>query len=336
MLTFLRLKRSKFGGAENYLSRLTDELSKHNVKFTIKYSSAPKFLPSWLKIIWYNLEVCLGKKDIYFSFERVICPDIYRAGDGVHKVFLQTIKKSKFNPLHYVYLFIEKRMFQNAKIIIANSNMIKHQITTTYNISPNKIITIYNGIKLKPLSNADDIKKEFNITNEKILLYVGSGFERKGVKEVIQIASYLDGDYKLFIVGKEKRIKWYQDYAKQLGVNAIFTNTREDVDKFYSLADVFVFPTHYEPFSNVVLEAMSFKCAVITTAQNGASEILPEEFVMKNPKDYKIELLKKLLTNPSYLQSIKEQNYQIASQFTIEKNAKETLKVIQQVLKDTK
>ena len=331
-ITFLRLKSSKFGGAENYLSRLSDELKKRNIEYEIKYSTAPKFLVSWLKAIWYNLEVCIPKKDkFYFSLERVVCPDIYRAGDGVHKVFLEVEKKSKLNPLHLVYLFIEKRMFKNAKKIIANSKMVKQQIIDTYNIDENKIKVVYNGVPLKPLADFSDIKKEFNIKDEKILLYVGSGFKRKGVKEVIEIASKLK-NYKLFIIGKEKKIDEYKNYAKNLGVDAIFTGARSDVDKFYSMADVFIFPTHYEPFSNVVLEAMSFKCIVFTTAQNGASEILDSEFVMKNPKDYKIDLIQKLLNDEKYLNEIKEKNYKISQNFSIQKNVDETLKVINETL----
>ena len=331
-ITFLRLKPSKFGGAENYLLRLTEVLESKNIDFEIKYSTAPKFLASWIKAIWYNLEVCIPKKNkFYFSLERVTCPDIYRAGDGVHKVFLEVEKKSIFNPLHLVYLYIEKRMFKNAKKIIANSKMVKNQIIDTYNIPSQKIEVIYNGIPLKNLEDFSDIKKEFNIKNEKILLYVGSGFKRKGVKEVIEIASKLN-NYKLFIIGKEKKIDEYKNYAKSLGVNAIFTGPRSDVDKFYSMADIFLFPTHYEPFSNVVLEAMNFECVVFTTKQNGASEILDNEFVMQNPKDYKLDLIKKLLNDENLLQEVKIKNKKIVSNFSIEKNVENTLKVINEVI----
>ncbi len=332
MITFLRLKPNRFGGAETYLQRLTSELKKQNIKCEIRYSLAPKFLPGWIKIIWYNIETCLFKKDkFYFSLERVICPDIYRAGDGVHKVFLDVEKKSKLNPLHLVYLFIEKRMFKNAKKIIANSKMIKEQIINTYNTDKSQIRVIYNGIPLKPLVDFDDIKKEFDIKDEKILLYVGSGFERKGVKELLEIASRLKG-YKLFIVGKEKIMQSFINIAKDLNVNAIFTGPRSDVDKFYSMADIFIFPTHYEPFSNVILEAMNFKCAVLTTKQNGASEILDKEFIMENPKDYKVNLIQNLLDDEDLLNRIKEKNHKTAQNFSIEKNVNETLKVINETL----
>ena len=331
-ITLLRLKTSKFGGAEKYLERLSNELKKQNIDFEIKHSSAPKFLPSWMKAIWYNLEVCLSKKDkFYFSLERVTCPDIYRAGDGVHKVFLEIEKKSLLNPLHFVYLYIEKKMFKNTKKIIANSKMVKNQIVSTYHIEPNKIKVIYNGVPLKENVNFSHLKKEFNIKNEKIILFVGSGFKRKGVKEALDIVSNLKGNFKFFIVGKEKNINWYKNYAKELNIEnkIIFTGPRSDVDKFYSMANIFIFPTHYEPFSNVILESLNFECVPFTTKQNGASEILPAEWIIDKNIVSKIQ---NLLDNENELEKLQKLAKKISKDFSIEKNVAKTLKVINEII----
>ncbi len=215
-------------------------------------------MASWIKVIWYNLESCIKKRDrVYFSLERVICSDIYRAGDGVHKVFLEIEKKSKLNPLHFIYLFIEKRVFKRAKVIIANSKRVRDEIISTYGVDKGKIRVIYNGIPIKPLADSskiEELKREFKLQDEKILLFVGSGFKRKGVKELLELLSKLNRDVKLFIVGKEKRLGEYQKIAKDLNIKdrVIFTGARGDVDIFYSLADIFIFPTHYEPFSKCV------------------------------------------------------------------------------------
>ena len=332
-LTFLRSNTTKFGGAENYLSRLEDELRKSHIKYKTVNSTAPKFLASWIKALWFNIQVCFTKKNsFYFSLERISCADIYRAGDGVHKEFVKR-KKRKTNPLNIVYIFLEKKCFNNSKKIIANSNMIKHQIIQTYNIPADKIAVIYNGIKIKPTAKFSDIKKEFGISNEKIILYVGSGFERKGVKEALHIVSRLKQKVKFIIIGKEKKLNYYKKLANSLHVDAIFTGPRSDVDKFYSMADIFLFPTHYEPFSNVVLEAMSFKCAVFTTMQNGASEILKSGYIMKQPEDFSIvNKIDYLLENENALNFIKEENFKTVQNFTIEENAKKTMKVINEYL----
>jgi UDP-glucose:(heptosyl)LPS alpha-1,3-glucosyltransferase len=336
-IVLIRANKTKFGGAENYLSRLSAELKKTNIPHHTIHSSIPKFLPSWFRAILFNLQVCLTKKNqFYFSLERITCPDIYRAGDGVHKVFLTTTQKSKLNPLHPVYLYLEKRCFQNAKHIIANSQMIKNQIINTYNIDNTKISVVYNGVNLTNQANPAKIKQEFELTDEKILLYVGSGFKRKGVKELLELVAKLKTqNIKVFVIGKEKKIAYYQNLAKKLDVaeKIIWTGARVDVNDFYAVSDIFIFPTHYEPFSNVVLEAMSYNNVVFTTKQNGASEILDNEFIMQSPDEDISHKIDELLQNPVKLQHIQEENYQKVQQFSIEHNAKQTLEIITKVLK---
>ena len=338
---FIRANKTRCGGAENYLSRLSEVLTMKNIEHQVINLIFPKFLPSWLRITLFNFQVCLTKKNkFYFSLDRIICPDIYRAGDGVHKVYLSIEKKSKTNLLHPIYLFLEKRCFKRAKHIIANSNMIKNEIINTYKINPEKISVIYNGIKIKEFNyqhSFDRLSKEFPIKQEqKILLYVGSGFKRKGVEEFLQIVAKLeDSSLKAFVVGKEKNIEYYQELSLKLKIDdrVIFTGPREDVDDFYVISDVFLFPTHYEPFSNVVLEAMSFENAVFTTKQNGASEILNDDFVMNDSNDFSIlSKINKLLKNRAELENVKKENRLDSQQFSIEFNLSKTLKIINKFL----
>ena len=216
----IRSNTTKFGGAENYLYRLSKALARKNINHKVVNSIFPKFLPSWLRVILFNFQVCLTKGDkFYFSLDRITCPDLYRSGDGVHKVFLSIEDKSRLNLLHPVYLYLERHCFNNAKCIIANSNMVKEQIIDTYNINPNKIDVIYNGIELKEIDykkSYDKLSKEFSISkNQSILLFVGSGFKRKGAAEFLQIISKLEtADIKAFIIGKERNIKYYQKTSR--------------------------------------------------------------------------------------------------------------------------
>jgi len=338
---FIRANKTKYGGAENYLSRLTQELTDNDIKYVTDNSIFPKFLMSWLRAILFNFQVCINKKNkFYFSLERITCPDIYRAGDGVHKVFMDIENKSKISPLNLVYLYIEKKMFHNAKKIIAISNMVKNDIISTYNIAPEKITIIYNGIKLKETNfnySFSKLSKEFNIKkDEKIFLFVGSGYKRKGVKEYLEILAKLKSkNFKAFIIGKEKNINFYKEVAKNLNIDdkVIFTGPRTDVNDFYIISDIFLFPTRYEPFGNVILEAMNFSNAVITTKFCGGGEILNQDFIMKTPQDYSIvNKINELLENPEKLEKVKEENFKIVQNFTIEKNAKETMDVINEYL----
>ena len=338
---FIRANITKFGGAEKYLSRLSKALIKNNIDHQIINSIFPKLFPSWLRAILFNFQVLLFKGDkFYFSLERITCPDIYRAGDGVHKAFLEVVDKSKINPLHPIYLYLEKHCFQNAKQIIANSSMVKSQIINYYSVDPDKVKVVYSGIKSKTLQyqqSFEKLSKEFSLPRENsILLYIGSGFKRKGVKEFLQIISRLEKfNITAFVIGKEKNMTYYQNFAKELKINnqVFFTGPRVDVDDFYTVSDIFIFPTHYEPFSNVVLEAMNFENAVFTTRQNGASEIVDDYFIMDRPEDFSIvERVNDLLNNQAKLQKIKHENRVKSKQFSIENNLSETLKIINEVI----
>ena len=342
-LNFIRANKTKHGGAEVYLSRLSIELRKQMLSHNLIHSDIPKFLPSWMRVLWFNRKVCKEKKenDLYFSLERISCPDVYRAGDGVHKVFLEVEKKSKWNPLHKVYISLEEKCFKNSKKIIANSEMIKKQIIDTYTIAPEKIKVIYNGVKLDEMDllvSQNKLKDEFQIdfSKKRVFLYVGSGFQRKGVKEFLTLISKLEyQNFMAFVIGKEKKIQYYKNLVKELGLEnkVIFTGVRDDVKDFYTIADIFLFPTRYEPFSNVVLEAMNYENIVITTKQNGASEILDEEFIMATPSDMSIvNKLDYLLKDEKKLQEVKEKNKEVVKKFSIEKNVEETLKVINEVI----
>ena len=340
----IRSGSTKFGGAENYLSRFSKALAKENIDYQIINSSIPKILPSWVRAILFNIQLHLTKRNkFYYSLDRITCPDLYRAGDGVHKVFLSIEKKSNINLLHPTYLYLERHCLKNSKCIIANSNMVKKEIIDTYNINSSKINVIYNGINFKEINYDKSYKKissEFSITqNQSVLLYVGSGFKRKGVEEFLRIFSELKTDNVVgFIVGKEKNMGYYQKLSTKLNINKqiFFTGPRLDVIDFYSISDIFLFPSHYDPFSNVVLEAMHFENVVFTTSKNGASEILHKSFIMNKPYDKNTAgLIDKILGNPTSLTAEKQKNRKISMDFSIEKNLTKTLDVIKKIEKKT-
>lgn len=117
-------------------------------------------------------------------------------------------------------------------------------------------------------------------------------------------------------------------------MSALFTGEQRSAAKFYEASDIFIFPTRYEPFSNVVLEALSYKNVVFTTAQNGASEILDEKFVMKDANDESVlTLIEQILNDHELLLKFQDEAARLAQNFTIEKNARLTLEVISDALK---
>lgn len=245
--------------------------------------------------------------DIIHSFERTLKQDIYRAGDGCHREWLLQRMKidppykyfvNKINPLHLLLLWIEAQIFKNGnfKTIIANSERGKDEIVKHYRVPPEKIQVVYNAVDNERFNQPDaheirqKVRKSLGTSpDDQLLIYVGSGFKRKGVAAAIASLVKLQSHVHLVIIGKD-RIHPYETLVKKYGVESRvhFIGPVVDVERYYWAGDLFVFPTVYEPFSNVCLEAMASGLPVVTSRINGASEVIREGengYIIENPTD---------------------------------------------------
>ncbi len=316
-IAVFRQRYTDFGGAERYTAALVEHLLKlgHEVHVfanewkmkdggskdkRITFHRVPMLKGfSVLQVMSFavNARRLLKRQqfDIIHSFERTLHQDIYRAGDGCHKEWLKQRRKidppgksmlHQINPLHIALLWIEKQIFKegNYKAIMANSQRGKKEIVDLYGIPENKIHVIYSPVDSTRFTGdrrqetKEKLCKQLGINPDKpLLLFVGSGFQRKGLPATLKALALLPFQAHLIVVGKE-RLSPYQRLAKKLGVDSsvTFAGPIPDVVPFYTGADLFVFPTIYEPFSNVCLEAMAAGLPVVTSRINGASEVLIE------------------------------------------------------------
>jgi UDP-glucose:(heptosyl)LPS alpha-1,3-glucosyltransferase len=371
-LVFIKKRFSFYGGAERYLQTLIINFKKagHEIHvFANKWSKEEGVifhkinilsLGSFLSTITFNRNVkkTLKKKvgpDCVISFERTTCQDIYRAGDGCHAEWLEIRSKTepfykrlsfKINPLHIALLNLEKRLFSNTGLIVTNSRMVKEQIIRHYAVSDEKIAIIYNGVDLRRFtpenrdSSRDTLRKSLGISKDsKILLFVGSGFERKGLKTLIDSIPLLKkDDFKVMVIGKGN-VKRYKTLAERRGISEkiIFLKPQKKIEKFYAAADMFILPTLYDPFSNATLEAMASGLPVITTKNNGVTEFIEngyEGFVLNDIFDPQ-ELADKIYLTLGNLKIMGEKAREKAEDFPIERAAIEFIKAIEQVT-DTK
>ncbi|RMF88162.1 MAG: glycosyltransferase family 1 protein [Nitrospinota bacterium] len=247
--------------------------------------------------------------DLVFSFERTLVQDVYRAGDGCHRQWLRQRRRyypflqvvgDRWNPLHRVILAIERRLYapDGTCQIIANSYQVKEEIMRHYATPAGRIAVVYNGIDLEtfhPRLRArwrEEGRQRYGIPEETlVLLFVGSGFQRKGLTYLLSALKRLEQQVScpllLLVVGKGNP-KPYQRQVAQEGIRSpvLFPGVQAEIERYYALADLFVLPTLYDPFSNATLEAMASGLPVITTAWNGAAEILGawrERLVVSEP-----------------------------------------------------
>jgi len=328
-IALVREKYTDFGGAERYTSALAEHLidSGHEVHVFAHEWKGEKDGTKGGDIIFHRVPILKGLSvlqvisfavnvrrllkreqfDIIHSFERTLYQDVYRAGDGCHREWLIQRKRIdswykriliRLNPLHIVLLSIERQIFKdgNYKVIIANSERGKREIMNHYGVPSEKIKVIYNAVDPNryilnnPAEARTHTRKSLAIPlTDRVLLFVGSGFRRKGLRATMKALPELDSTIRLIVVGKD-RVRSYKKLAGALGIEdrVHFTGPVVDAEQYYNASDLFVFPTIYEPFSNACLEAMASGLPVVTSRINGASETVTEGkngFIVENPVD---------------------------------------------------
>ena len=164
----------------------------------------------------------------------------------------------------------------NTRMIVTNSKLSKKIIGEYYDYPQEKIHVIYNGVDHQQFV-ADTSLREGDVLE---LLFVGQDFKRKGLAPVIEalaLAKNAGHTCKLRVIGRDNPSP-YQEQAKKLGVQDLvtFEGPTRQIQDAYRNADLFVFPSLYDPFANVVLESLACGLPAITTTTNGSSEIITE------------------------------------------------------------
>jgi UDP-glucose:(heptosyl)LPS alpha-1,3-glucosyltransferase len=309
-IALVRQRFTPYGGSEKILDRVIKSLSAHeyisvtvmtrfwpiapwaNSNFYIEKCNPPyigRFLRDWL----FDLCVCRkahkGNFDIVLSFEKTPCADIYRAGDGVHKSWLEIKTRSLsllrklpyiFSPYHNYLLSKEKKIFysEKTKFVIANSLFVKGEIDNFFPQKKPSTIVLRNGVdtrKFNPrlkINYKEKVRNELKLGEEVVIfLFVGSGYARKGLFMLIDIFTTLPQNYHLLCIGKDKNINKAKTRSKHFS-NISILGKREEITQFLGAADAFVFPSMYDPSPNSVLEALASGVPVICSSATGISD----------------------------------------------------------------
>jgi len=310
-LALIRQKYRPDGGAERFVSYALDALSRQQELevsiVTRQWQGAPDSRyqvlrcdpPKWGRIsreagFARQARALFERFDLVQSHERIAGCHVYRAGDGVHHSWLA--QRQRILPAwkarwmwrsryHRYVLGAERQMFEHPdlKAVICNARMVRDEIATRFAIDPAKLHVIYNCVDTARFNPAlrqqhrAGLCRTLGIPADAcVMLYVGSGFERKGLAAAI--AALAHSDSHLVVVGKDKRQRRYQHQAKRLGLagRVHFVGVQADPTPYYGLADALLLPTLYDPFPNVVLEAMASGIGVITSHTCGGAEFIEQ------------------------------------------------------------
>jgi UDP-glucose:(heptosyl)LPS alpha-1,3-glucosyltransferase len=232
--------------------------------------------------------------DVVVSFGRLARQDVLRSGGGTHRGFLNRLGQQgglcrrlwqSVSLYHRSVLALERRQYdrKGSRKIIAVSEEVKRDIIANYPVPADRIVVLYNGVDLARFH--PDRRREFRRQirerwkvplDASLVLFVGSGFRRKGLDHLIPVwkSPKLEEVF-LMVVGDDSRLGRYQAWANHIAPGRIlFTGRQEDIENYYAAADVVALPALQEAFGNVVMEGLASGLPVLVSRFVGAAEII--------------------------------------------------------------
>ena len=310
-LAIVRQRYNPFGGAERFVARALPALERAGAAVTMITRRAEgwgarrvlKVDPFHVGRLWRDWSFARAARaawrresfDIVQSHERIPGCDVYRAGDGVHRRWLElrrhdggTLQRLSIalNPYHHYVCRAERRMFEHPRLraVVCNSKMVSDEIRRAFRIAPEKLHVIYSGVDLAHFTPAlrgegrEAARAELGCRpRETLFLFVGSGFARKGLDTAIDALAIAERpSYRLAVVGTDRHAARYVERARAAGVaeRVRFLGGREDVRPLYAAADCFILPSRYDPFPNTALEALAMGLPILVSSRCGAAEIV--------------------------------------------------------------
>jgi UDP-glucose:(heptosyl)LPS alpha-1,3-glucosyltransferase len=221
---------------------------------------------------------------------------------------------------------------RGAEYVIVNSEMVKDEIVDLYKYPADKIDIVRSGVPLEKFrvdpGLREKAREDLKLKPDQItLLFAGSGWERKGLLFALEgMVLCKDRKMRLLVAGRGN-----QRYYKSKRVQ--FLGELPDLVRIYAAADIFILPTIYDPFSNACLEALACGLPVITTRNNGFSEIIEDGVhgsIVDLPNIISLRDAIRFWSDPSRRAAARSTIIARASQFDISESVAQTVQILVQ------
>lgn len=251
-----------------------------NVAASIRYwiyrrqERRPQLIQSLVPSIWFG--------DVgYAHFCSTAYLELEKEIGRIHRGFRGWVQRLT----HHFRAVGERIVYRKLEHIVVPSDGLKREIVGCFNIPDDRITVIGNPVALERFARPDghrisEIRRDFHLHPEDlVLVFVALGhFERKGLPQILRsMAGVDDPRLKLMVVGgRDRLVNRYELLTRDLGIehSVKYFGFQRDIRPFLWAGDAFIFPSRYEAFPLVVLQAAAAELPLLATPVNGVEDVL--------------------------------------------------------------
>ncbi|TIN45947.1 MAG: glycosyltransferase family 4 protein [Mesorhizobium sp.] len=309
-ILFVRQRYAPFGGGEIMLENIMAAFAARQRPVAVLSGDWPRHegiefiqcagrrFPRYLRATSFARAACSKIAEmppaLVQSNDRLPCCDVFRAGEGVHAAYLAERRRFEtrlgraamaLSPFHRQTLRLERATYASPRLkaVIAISKMVAEDVVRHYDCPAERVHHIPNGVdldlfnpKLRQQHRAV-VRSRLGVNDDRpVVLFVGSGFARKGLLALMKSVAIIDGEPELWVIGHDSRADAFKQAGDRLGLGARLRmlGPQKDTLPWYGAADIAVLPSIYDPFGTVVIEAMASGLPAVVSTGCGARELV--------------------------------------------------------------
>src|SRR5262245_32122053 len=188
---------------------------------------------------------------------------------------------------HWLHAMVEPYIFRRVQKIVVPSHGLARELKREYPYTATKIHVIPNSVNLDQMLRPAEFdreayRNELGLKRDELTLaFIALGqYERKGLPLILEALRRLDGaEVRLLVVGGEgDLVKQYQARVSEMRLNGrvTFVGKTHDIRPYLWVSDAFLFPSYYEAFPLVSVEAAAAGLPLMVTQLNGVEEYLSD------------------------------------------------------------
>jgi glycosyltransferase involved in cell wall biosynthesis len=188
------------------------------------------------------------------------------------------------HPIHQVSYLHERARFRRRvhRTVVTLTAGGEADLVGLYGRIQPRVVTIPNGVdteRFRPPAEDERVRlrREYLLDDEdRVALFVGHDLPGKGIRYAVAALVHAPTVMLLVVGGVRSTVDATQALAESLGVSerVLFVGPRQDVERFFALSDMLVFPSGYEAYGLVVLEALASGLPVIATRVGCAPDVV--------------------------------------------------------------